>query len=162
MTIDVKNVVSVPKDFSFEENITLPFSPSDIEGSVKVEGTVSKEGEKYRVKANIKACLNTVCDLCLEAFETKLENDIEEVYSETPDVDEESFMLENKTVDLKSAVIADILLNMPRKTVCSEDCKGLCPKCGKNLNEGDCGCDRGYVNPQFESLLTLFNDDKEV
>jgi len=67
----------------------------------------------------------------------------------------------DKTIDLKPAVVADILLNMPMRAVCSDDCKGLCPKCGHNLNEGECGCDREYRNPQFEKLMTLFND-KEV
>ena len=45
---------------------------------------------------------------------------------------------------------------------CREDCKGLCPICGKDLNDGDCGCDRTIRDPRFESLRALFNDDEEV
>ena len=99
------------------------------------------------------------CDLCLSAFETKLDFDLNEIFSENPDSDEEIWELSDKTIDLKPAVIANIILNMPMQVLCSDDCKGLCPKCGHNLNDGDCGCDRGYVNPQFEKLLNLFNDD---
>ena len=80
---------------------------------------------------------------------------------EDVDSEKEFWELSDKTVDLKPAVIADIMLNMPMKAECSDHCKGLCPKCGHNLNEGDCGCDRGYINPQFEKLLTLFKDDDE-
>ena len=84
-----------------------------------------------------------------------------EVFSEDVDSEKEFWELSDKTVDLKPAVIADIMLNMPMKAECSDHCEGLCPKCGHNLNEGDCGCDRGYINPQFEKLLTLFKDDDE-
>lgn len=48
------------------------------------------------------------------------------------------------------------------KVVCREDCKGLCPVCGKDLNKGDCDCDTTYRDPRFESLRALFNDDEEV
>ena len=48
------------------------------------------------------------------------------------------------------------------KVLCREDCKGLCPVCGKDLNDGDCGCDRTERDPRFESLRALFNDDEEV
>lgn len=66
----------------------------------------------------------------------------EEDYIEAPDF----------VVDLDAPVTADILLSLPSKHLCREDCKGLCPKCGKNLNEGDCGCDLREIDPRLEAL----------
>ncbi len=62
------------------------------------------------------------------------------------------------TVELDAPVTADILLSLPSKHLCREDCKGLCPKCGKNLNEGDCGCDTRETDPRLEVLKSLLND----
>lgn len=58
-------------------------------------------------------------------------------------------------LDLDELLREDILLDLPSKYLCSPDCKGLCPKCGKNLNEGDCGCDRKEIDPRLEVLKSL-------
>ena len=130
-------------------------------GKVKVTGTVQRVDRNCVVEGEIAAVLSLNCDKCLSAFEAQLDLNMNEVFSEDVDSEKEFWELSDKTVDLKPAVIADIMLNMPMKAECSDHCKGLCPKCGHNLNEGDCGCDRGYINPQFEKLLTLFKDDDE-
>ncbi len=62
------------------------------------------------------------------------------------------------TIDLDAPVTADILLSLPSKHLCKEDCKGLCPKCGKNLNEGECGCDLREVDPRLEVLKSLLQE----
>lgn len=49
----------------------------------------------------------------------------------------------------------DVLLELPSKYLCADDCKGLCPKCGKNLNEGACGCDNREIDPRLEILKSL-------
>lgn len=159
MLIDVKYLADKREKFSFNESFNIPRSNYMMDIDVKVDGVVYRKDIDYIVEGKVKTVLNLNCDLCLSAFETKLDFDLSEVYSETPDDDQEIWELSDKTIDLKPAVIANIMLNLPMQVLCSDDCKGLCPKCGHNLNDGDCGCDRGYVNPQFEKLLNLFNDD---
>lgn len=159
MLIDVKYLADKREKFSFNESFNIPRSNYMMDIDVKVDGVVYRKDIDYIVEGKVKTVLNLNCDLCLSAFETKLDFDLSEVYSETPDEDQEIWELSDKTIDLKPAVIANIMLNLPMQVLCSDDCKGLCPKCGHNLNDGDCGCDRGYVNPQFEKLLNLFNDD---
>ncbi len=66
-------------------------------------------------------------------------------YIETPD-----FQL-----DLDELVTSDILLELPSKHLCKEECKGLCPKCGQNLNKGDCKCDLRQIDPRLEALKNL-------
>ena len=159
MLIDVRDIADRRKDFSFNEDLTLSRSGIDIPCTVAVTGQVYKANGDYITEGSIKAVLNLSCDLCLTSFKSELDMDLNEVYSETPDPDKELWELSDKTIDLKPAVIANIMLSLPMQVLCSEQCKGLCPKCGHNLNDGDCGCDRGYVNPQFEGLLKLFNDE---
>lgn len=159
MLIDVKYLADKKENFNFSDNFVFLRDNYMIPVSAEVTGIVYRQGTDYIVDGKVKTVLNLNCDLCLSAFETKLDFDLNEVFSETPDSDEEIWELSDKTIDLKPAVIANIILNMPMQVLCSDDCKGLCPKCGQNLNDGDCGCDRGYVNPQFEKLLNLFNDD---
>ena len=71
-------------------------------------------------------------------------------YIETPDF----------TLELDEVVRTDLILAYPQKFFCSrgENCRGLCPKCGKNLNEGDCGCDKTVVDPRLEILKQLMED----
>ena len=75
--------------------------------------------------------------------------------------DEEDFddyiVVEGETLDLDELVYSDIVLLTPPKYVCSEDCKGLCPTCGKNLNEGECACDKQHTDPRLEALRQLLN-----
>ena len=74
-----------------------------------------------------------------------LEGENEGDYIETPDYN----------LDLDELVTSDILLELPLKHLCSEECKGLCPKCGANLNRGECGCDRQEIDPRLEALRSL-------
>ena len=70
---------------------------------------------------------------------------------------DELILVENDRLDLKELVLSDLLLNLPMKHLCREDCKGLCPKCGANLNEGECGCNRKPVDPRFAALRDLLD-----
>ena len=60
-------------------------------------------------------------------------------------------------IDLDELVMSDLLLTLPMKHLCREDCKGLCAQCGKNLNEGDCGCIKKPVDPRLEALRKLLD-----
>ena len=143
----------LPKDY--KPNINEFLSP------VKVEGTVSNTDGKFSLtaKGNVKALLS--CNRCLKPVKYDIAFDIEEVYTNTGSEDEaETFT--GSIIDISPVVRRSILFSLPMKVVCSEDCKGLCPVCGKDLNEGECGCDTSYINPKFESLRSLFKCDEEV
>lgn len=99
------------------------------------------------------------CARCFEETETcfkyafthklvvSLEGDSDDDYIETPDY----------TLELDQLVKADILLELPSRILCKTDCKGLCPKCGYNLNTGNCGCDTKTVDPRLEILKQLID-----
>ena len=76
---------------------------------------------------------------------TSLSGDQNDDYIETPD----------HTIDLDELLTADILLELPSKFLCSDNCKGLCPKCGANLNETTCNCTTKQIDPRLEVLKQL-------
>ena len=102
------------------------------------------------------------CDRCMEDVRgtevrqfthplvQELVDETNDDYIETPDF----------TLELDEVVRTDLILAYPQKFFCSrgEDCRGLCPKCGKNLNEGDCGCDKTVVDSRLEILKQLMED----
>ena len=108
---------------------------------------VALKVEFYRASGTISlrffgnAKVATVCDRCLADLE--LDMDLDETYylfpENTPDVD---YFYSGDEIELDDFVRETLVMNMPGKVLCSEDCKGLCSKCGADLNLGDCGCDR--------------------
>ena len=66
-------------------------------------------------------------------------------------------LTEGNSLDLDELVVSDILLELPTKLLCKEDCKGLCSSCGRNLNEGKCGCEEKTVDPRLEVLRQLLD-----
>ena len=74
------------------------------------------------------------------------------------DVEEKYFIYDNDTLDITDIVRENILAELPLKILCVEDCQGLCPKCGKNLNQGQCDCDLHEVDPRLAILATLMEN----
>ena len=74
-------------------------------------------------------------------------------------VDEEPYS--GKTIDLAPALREQILLAVPPSPVCDEACKGLCPTCGKDLNAGDCGCEKTTLDPRWAALKSIQLEKKK-
>lgn len=116
--------------------------------------------EKYLVKLYLKAVFEVSCDRCLAGNEKSIEISPTFLYSEKKaeeageDVDKESseerFYLKGKPVELLEVLREELLLELPQKTLCSEDCKGICEKCGVNLNISSCSC---VKDEKFNTIL---------
>ena len=76
--------------------------------------------------------------------------------------DEENTFLEEHELDVDRLIYDEILVNWPTKVLCKDDCKGICPVCGQNLNQQDCGCDRQVIDPRMAKFQDIFNEFKEV
>jgi uncharacterized protein len=70
--------------------------------------------------------------------------------------------LDGYNLDVDKLLLGEALLNWPSRVLCREDCKGLCPVCGQNLNHGDCGCERKALDPRMAKVLDVFSKFKEV
>lgn len=147
----------------FNETVELPENTGVYNKPVvSVEGIIENVAvDEFVFSGMVKTDLSLKCDLCLESFKYELSFKLSELFSNDDDDSKDAWTFSDKLIDLQPAVINGILLNMPMKSICSENCKGLCAVCGHNLNESDCGCDTSFGNPEFQKLKALFND-KEV
>ncbi len=128
---------------------------------VKVEAKAENRAGIVDLAVTVRFDYTAPCDRCGEETITpfvssfrhtvvqSLVGENEGEYIEAPDF----------IVDLDLPVTADILLSLPAKHLCREDCRGLCPKCGKNLNEGECGCSLRETDPRWDALKNLFNEE---
>ena len=126
------------------KNVEYDIAGDEFGESAKVK-KVALKVEFYRAAETVclrffgSATVLTACDRCLADLE--LDMDLDETYylfpENTPDVD---YFYSGEEIELDDFVRETLVMNMPGKVLCSEDCKGLCPKCGADLNQGKCGC----------------------
>ena len=122
--------------------------PSGIDYDV----VLTNAGEGILASGMLKAHVEGTCDRCLEPASFDVAGEVDEYYlfeeptaedgtqtDEDKDVDYE-LVGDDDTIDLTDALQSALIMETPYVVLCREDCKGLCPTCGANLNEGDCGC----------------------
>ena len=110
---------------------------------INISGAAENRAGVVLLKASCEFSMRHECDRCLSEFEREYDFNFEHtlVLKSYTD-DDELVVCENSNLELDELLVNDILLSLPTKILCREDCKGLCLTCGKNLNEGDCGCDK--------------------
>lgn len=117
------------------------------------------EGE-FSVKAQIP------CDRCLTEVEVPIDVSFEKevdmklsAEGRIDDLDETDF-INGYNLDTVKLVYGELLVNWPMKILCKPDCKGICRKCGKNLNDGPCGCDTVELDPRMAVIAEIFKNSK--
>jgi len=131
--------------------------------------TVKKVGEEVYVKGKIQTLLSFVCSRCLVPFEFPVDSAFDLVYlpeelemaKEELDSDDLniSFYYSRK-IDLREVALEQLNLTFPVKPLCSEDCQGICPVCGKNINSGDCACVTKDSDSRMEKLKIFMKDER--
>ena len=125
---------------------------------VLAEGNVRNTAGVLVMQGSIATTIHGICDRCASEFHRKVEFPIDVVLvtklESEENEDEWVFPLEGDSADLDDIVRTVFVLNLDSKLLCKEDCKGLCPKCGKNLNDGPCNC-RKELDPRFAALKQL-------
>ena len=133
-------------DGRLKPNAFRPDGDVTLAGPVRLDVTITKMGDDVYVDAHVEAALDLHCSRCLETFRYPLSGRIQELY--IPDsakaaqrsIDETCKLYYEATIDLAEDVQALIAVELPRKPLCRHDCPGLCPHCGKPLQEGPCPC----------------------
>lgn len=129
---------------------------------VPVTGSLSVRAEVVTLELSCEATYEGTCDRCgapvrqPQSFtlERMLVASLDNAASED---NEALLVVEDKQLDLDALVRSEVILHMPMKHLCKPDCKGLCPKCGRNRNEGDCGCREEEIDPRLAALQDLLH-----
>jgi len=169
MIVELASIGKTPK--TIEEK----FEPDDIDLSgenVSLRGPVTFTGEtvqaasRAHVRGRLEADVALDCVRCLEPVEQHLDIELDSIFvdaaeetdrTEVEVTDEalDESLVENGLIDTAEVVREQILLAIPDQVFCSEDCKGLCPKCGANLNLIDCKCSDDHMDPRWAALKNL-------
>ena len=134
-----------------------------------VELEITNTGNKVlELKGIGSVTVGIPCDRCLEQVAVKIPYEIEQKLdmkkSDTErvqDLDENDY-LTGMDLDVDRLVYFEVLMSWPLKVLCKEDCKGICSRCGKNLNEGPCGCAEEPKDPRMAAISDIFSKFKEV
>lgn len=117
------------------------------------------------VTGEIRLFLLVPCDRCLTSVEVPFVLPVEKELDGNQDAAEESdeaYFYSGYYLDVDKLVNGELIVNLPMKVLCSPDCKGICKRCGKNLNEGPCACDDRSPDPRMAAIRDIFNNFKEV
>ena len=170
MIINISEILSTAKK---SETYSVPIQLDDFTMNGDRYAMVSKEpvtltitnigNREVSIQGHIDVVLNIPCDRCLELVPTRLSMDVDKAVDlkktdaeRINDLDETCY-IDHSSLDVDRLVSNEILIHFPMKTLCREDCKGICFKCGQNLNLGECGCDRASLDPRMSAILDIFN-----
>ncbi len=146
MVLQLKQLFDISGDLKlFEYDISLenlkqhksyPFvSP------IAINGTLVNRAGVVKLDYSVKFTMKLNCDRCLNEFDREYSYSFHHLLVRSTNHDDDEYIeCPDNTLDLDELAISDVLLQLPSKILCSDDCKGLCLKCGINKNTSDCGC----------------------
>ena len=155
-------VVELQMDFPFEK-----YNDEVIKNDAKVSFVLTNIGKgKVLIKGSSELKFTLSCDRCLKDVDTVVSLDIErEVYApemlEDDDMREDQHFVTDYELDFESLLREELQMAWPSKILCDEDCKGICKKCGCNLNDGKCECDDFVPDIRFANLMDIFNNSQK-
>ncbi len=132
-------------------------------GPIRIHLKLSRSGSMVLVNSRARAEMEFQCDRCLDPFTILLDSEYKASLKPRPKIpaeeeaeikrdDVETEFYEGEEIDLTPLIQDQILLALPPKAVCREDCRGLCQRCGQNLNRGTCQCTDQDVDPRLKPL----------
>jgi uncharacterized protein len=169
MIVELSSIGKTPK------TIEKSFAPDEIDLSgeaISLDGPAVFSGEAFEsagrahVRGQITADVTLNCTRCLEPVERHLDITFDDSFvdasEETTDAETEiteealdESLVDNGVIDIADVVREQLLLALPEQVLCGEDCRGLCPKCGENLNLIDCKCADDDIDPRWAALKGL-------
>lgn len=168
MLLEVSKIIQTPdSELPFKTALDLhdlEFGGSyPVQEPVEAEGIVRNTAGVLVLRGTVSTTLHTVCDRCACEFLKPVSYPVNAVLvreiEDEDSADEWTFLLKDDCADLDEILTTAFVLNMDSKLLCRPDCKGLCCRCGKNLNDGPCAC-RPDVDPRLAVLGQLLKDKK--
>lgn len=175
MLIDISEVLSVKdKDLEVNTNIEMQRFVSrmcdyEIIDKKPLIIKLHNTGKRtFSMSTVIDISMIVPCGRCLEDVKYDMHIDVEkeidmnESQDEGDEEPEYSVYIQEDELDVEKLVYNEILINVPMKVLCSPDCKGICNRCGANLNSQTCNCDTTELDPRMSKIRDIFNNFKEV
>ena len=168
MFLDLHEIIEVPGGrlpFRCElsaERLSFP-ALVRFTGPVSASGEVKNTAGILGLDAVVEADALIRCDRCTAEFPRRLSHSVSVTLKADPEEDdyEELFPLDGDGVDVSDVLETCFILGMDQKFLCAEDCRGLCERCGRNLNDGPCDCGK-QTDPRMAVLAQLLDDIQEV
>jgi len=161
--IKVSNLKNGRYDFDFEGKANDLDIPEPYVDNFNTNVSLNKFDAQIILDAETGIPANLVCDRCAREFRLVIKSKFKMVYlfrsnydsSENVKMEVAYLHPDTDKIDLDKDIRDYAILAVPMKKLCSEDCKGLCPNCGKNLNDGQCNCSVEIIDPRWELLQKL-------
>ncbi|MBE6600227.1 MAG: DUF177 domain-containing protein [Ruminococcaceae bacterium] len=154
--------------------VDFELSPFEINGAIidsniKVVGDIVDTAGYMQLSLSVSFDYHGECARCLSPVESTFVTEfVRTAVSEGTLSDEqvednvdEYVIIENGQLDIDGQICEELILDFPMRLLCSEDCPGLCPKCGKKKRDGDCGCDLTERDPRWDALRQYFNEENK-
>ncbi len=169
MVIELESITRDPKVVALTVaagGIDLEIDGTTLKRDIEFEGSTERIAEKAHLRGRFTTETEIECARCLEPVTKSLEIEFDDVFVDPANegvADEmavaeadlnESIAIDGK-IDVAEVIREQIILTLPEQTFCRADCKGLCPKCGENLNLIDCNCTESESDPRWAALKNL-------
>lgn len=161
MKINVKKLLNGEiSSQSFEYEFPIEFKETDYKfpEPAHVKGEIRNAGGYIPLKAVSEVTVEGQCARCLAPVKENLSVEFTRTVAaslEEEDESDEYLLVENDRIEIGEPIEEELILSLPLRLLCQEDCKGLCHKCGKNLNEGKCECPEHDPDPRWAILKKL-------
>lgn len=154
---EIKKRLVGSKTFAYEltpDELDITDTDLKVTAPIHLEGVVENAGYVILLKADVKTEIERTCGRCLKVFTEPLAAQVVEKFypAGAENIENDAFIYESDLLDITEPVRESLLLAVPLQSLCREDCRGLCPVCGADRNEGDCGCDATTVDPRLAAL----------
>lgn len=122
---------------------------------VAVDGTYWFDGRYLAIRATISTTGVYECSRCLTPVSVDRSETISERYGDEESLPDDVLSYNGESIDITETVREALILSEPMQVLCRPDCKGLCPNCGANLNDGPCSCPTDHIDPRMAVLGEL-------
>ena len=168
MTIEVSSILKeIGGRIEIDDFVSMPdtefLGEYHFEEPLHVSGSVSNNGKSLILRAEAEGHMTTSCARCMKEITVPVRFFIDEnLAREDEDIPEEEdvILFSDTAVNIDGIVLDNFLMSTDGKYLCKEDCKGLCPTCGKDLNEGECGCGKENIDPRWSQLLDIMKENE--
>lgn len=164
MTLDLRRIFAadsavLPVSYEMDMSNVDHAGAFPLKKPVKTEGSVSNRADTVRLSLKITYCYEAPCARCGETVEREYKVSIEKALAVAVENEDNDTVIPvpDMKLDVDELIFTEVYGSLPSKLLCKDSCRGLCPMCGKNLNEGDCGCSKREIDPRFAALADLLD-----